>query len=188
MLFAFMNRLLSLAAVALAISVFAQQPTQQPKDLPPPVVNETVSVGYVMIPFTVLGEQNRPLTDLRGGEVNLLVDGIPVPNDMFEKSQGAPVSFTILIDGSGSMALAGKMDAAFAAIGALLAHRRPGDDFSLWLFADAEAHELVASTEHPPDITKALAPLKPYGKKPFFDALAPMPEHSFDGRNPTRAF
>jgi Ca-activated chloride channel family protein len=187
MLFAFMNRLLPLAAAALAIPAFAQQTTQQPKDLPPPVVNETLSVGYVMIPFTVLGEQNHPLTDLRGGEVNLLIDGIPVPSDMFEKSQNAPVSFTILIDGSGSMALAGKMDTAFAAIGALLAHRRPGDDFSLWLFADAEAHQLVASTEHPADITNALATIKPYGKTAFFDALASMPEHSLEGRNPTRA-
>src|SRR5258706_10265606 len=187
MLFARMNRLLSIAGVLLAIPAFAQQATQQAKDIAPPVVSETVSVGYVMVPFTVLGDKNYPLTDLRGGEVNLLVDGVPVPSDMFEKSQNAPVSFTILIDGSGSMALAGKMDSARAAIGALLAHRRPGDDFSLWLFADSEAHQLVPFTEKPADITNALATLRPYGKTAFFDALATMPERSLDGRNPTRA-
>src|SRR5258708_39629254 len=169
MLFAFMNRLLPLAAATLAISAFAQQTTQQPKDLAPPVVNETVSVGYVMIPFTVLGEQNHPLTDLRGGEVNLLIDGAPVPSDMFEKSQNAPVSFTILMDGSGSMALAGKMDTAFAAIGALLAHRKPGDDFALYVFAESVAREMVPFTDKPADITDALAKIKPYGKTAFFD-------------------
>src|SRR5205814_7749384 len=82
-----------------------------------PHVEESVSVGYVMIPFTVLSDKGAPITDLRKGEVRLLIDGKRVPSDMFEKSQNAPVSFTILLDSSGSMALAGKMDSARAAIG-----------------------------------------------------------------------
>src|SRR5947208_2781696 len=123
----------------------------------PPPLAESVSVGYVMIPFTVLGPRGVPLTDLRQAEVNLLIDGKPVASDMFEKSQNAPVSFTILLDASGSMALAGKMDAARAAIGALLAHRQPGDEFALYVFAESMARELVPFTEKPADITDALA-------------------------------
>ncbi len=61
-----------------------------------PRVQESVSVGYVMIPFTVLGDQGAPITDLHRNEVKLLIDGKRVPSDMFEKSQNAPVSFTIL--------------------------------------------------------------------------------------------
>lgn len=191
----FVSLTLGVVSTALAVAQPAQGQTAQagksvtavPAVQQAPVVNETVSVGYVMIPFTVLNEKNHPLTDLRGPEVNLLVDGVPVSSDMFEKSANAPVSFTILIDGSGSMALAGKMDSARAAIGALLAHRRPGDDFSLWLFADSEAHQLVPFSEKPADITNALATLRPYGKTAFFDALATMPDRSLDGRNPTRA-
>src|SRR5438270_9514024 len=129
-----------------------------------PHVQESVSVGYVMIPFTVLGEKGVPITDLRRGEVRLLIDGKRVPSDMFEKSQNAPVSFTILLDTSGSMALAGKMDAARAAIGALLAHRRPGDDFSLFVFAESDAREIVPFTEDAGAITRALATVTPYGK------------------------
>jgi Ca-activated chloride channel family protein len=153
----------------------------------PPRVQESVSVGYVMIPFTVIGPHGIPLTDLRKGEVRLLIDGQAVPSDMFEKSENAPVSFTILLDASGSMALAGKMDAARAAIGALLAHRRPGDDFSLFAFAESEARELVPFTESPAAITRALAGVTPYGKTAFFDALSTMPERSRLGKNPTRA-
>jgi Ca-activated chloride channel family protein len=152
-----------------------------------PKVEESVSVGYVMIPFTVLGAKGLPLTDLRKNEVSLLIDGHSVRSDMFEKSENAPVSFTILLDASGSMALAGKMDAARAAIGALLAHRRPGDDFSLFVFAESEARELVPFTERPADITRALATVAPYGKTAFFDALATMPERSRLGKNPSRA-
>lgn len=140
-----------------------------------------------MVPFTALAPNGVPITDLRSSEVRLLVDGRRVRSDMFEKSENAPVSFTILLDASGSMGLAGKMDSARAAIGALLAHRRPGDDFSLWVFAESQARELVPFTEKPSEITNALATVTPFGKTAFFDALAQMPERSKLGRNPTRA-
>ncbi len=153
----------------------------------PPRVEETVSVGYVMIPFTAIGPKGVPITNLRRSEVHLLVDGKRVSSDMFERSQNAPVSFTILLDASGSMGLAGKMDASRAAIGALLAHRRPGDDFSLFTFAESEAREVVPFTENPAAITRALSTVTPYGKTAFFDALATMPERSRLGKNPTRA-
>ena len=120
-------------------------------------------------------------------ECPLSVDGEPVKSDMFERSMDAPVSFTILLDGSGSMGLAGKMDSARAAIGALLAHRQPGDDFSLWVFAESEAREMVPFTDKAASITNALATVTPYGKTAFFDALATMPERSRLGRNPSRA-
>ncbi len=165
-----------------AFSAFAQSV------IPAGTMSESVNVGYVMIPFTVIGDRGKPITDLRDTEVDLMVDGSPVHSDMFEKSQNAPVSFTILLDGSGSMALAGKMDSARAAIGALIAHHRPGDDFALYVFAEAQAREVVPFTENPGDITRALAKLSPpYGKTAFFDALATMPERSRLGRNPSRA-
>src|SRR5439155_20322427 len=133
-------------------------------------LNETVSVGYVMIPFTAVGPKGVPITDLRPGEISVLVDGQPVRSDMFEKSQNAPVSFTILLDGSGSMGLAGKMDAARAAIGALIAHRQPGDDFSLWMFAESDAHQLVPFTADVSEITRALGGIQPFGKTALCDA------------------
>ncbi|MBV8547424.1 MAG: VWA domain-containing protein [Acidobacteria bacterium] len=174
-----MSRVLACTALFVALPLLAQSVVAP--------MSESVSVGYVMIPFTVLGDHGRPITDLRNAEVNLTVDGAPVRSDMFEKSQNAPVSFTILLDGSGSMALAGKMDSAFAAIGALIGHRRPGDDFALYVFAESQAIEVAPFTENPNDITRALGHVKPYGKTAFFDALATMPERSKLGRNPTRA-
>src|SRR5436190_5355586 len=174
----------SLLIAALAWPAAAQTP---PPPEPLQRMSDTVSVGYVMIPFTALGPKGRPITDLRSSEVRLAVDGEAVRSDMFEKSQNAPVSFTILLDASGSMALAGKMDAARAAIGALLAHRRPGDDFALFVFAESAALEVVPFTENPKAITDALAQVTPYGKTAFFDALSTMPQRSQLGKNPSRA-
>ena len=152
-----------------------------------PRVDDAVSVGYVMIPFTVLGTQGAPITDLRASEVSLMVDGAPVRSDMFERSLDAPVSFTILLDASGSMALGDKMDTARAAVATLLARRLPGDDFSLWVFADDAAREMVPVTKDPMKIHRALNDVKPYGKTAFFDALAEMPARSELGRNSSRA-
>lgn len=176
-----MSRLLALVMALLALPALAQSEPQTGR------MSETVSVGYVMIPFTALGDKHRPIIDLAKDEFELRVDGQRVRTDMFEKSQNAPVSFTILLDGSGSMALAGKMESAFAAIGALIGHRRPGDDFALYLITDAKAVELVPFTDDASAITRGLATVKPYGKTAFFDALATMPARSELGKNPTRA-
>lgn len=149
---------------------------------------DEVSVSYVMVPFTVLGRKGVPITDLQGKEVKLLVDGQRVPTDMFERSFNAPVSWTILLDGSGSMGLAGKIDAAKAVINALTARRKAGDDFALFVFdSQGHANEMVPFTENPAAITRALDVVKPWGKTAFFDALAEMPARSELGRNPTRA-
>lgn len=148
---------------------------------------EEVAVNYVMIPFTVLGSKGAPIIDLKSKEVSLFVDGNPVPSDMFEVSRNAPVSWTILLDGSGSMGLGGKMDAARAAVGTLIAHRRPGDDFSLYVFAEGQANEVVPFTKDHMAIARAMDKVKPWGKTAFFDALADMPERSELGQNPTRA-
>ena len=149
---------------------------------------EQVSVSYVMVPFTVLSRNGAPITDLKEKEVSLLVDNQPVATDMFEMSFNAPVSWTILLDGSGSMGLAGKLDAAKAAINALTARRRAGDDFALYVFDYAgHANELVPFTENPSAITRAVDVVKPWGKTAFFDALAEMPARSELGRNPSRA-
>ena len=148
---------------------------------------ENVAVGYVMVPFTVFGAHNAPMTDVREKDVELFVDGVRVKSDMFERSLNAPISYTILLDGSGSMALAGKMEAARAAVDAVLAHRQPDDDFALYVFDDKEAHEVVPFTKDGNAIVSAMRAVKPFGKTAFFDALATMPERSRLGHNPTRA-
>jgi Ca-activated chloride channel family protein len=171
-----MKRSLLAILMAIALSVSAQE------------FSEQVSVSYVMVPFSVLGAKGVPITDLAAKEVSLLVDGKAVATDLFELSMNAPVSWTILLDGSGSMALAGKMEAAKAAINALTARRREGDDFALYVFdSQGHANELVPFTENPSAITRALDVVKPWGKTAFFDALAQMPERSELGRNPSRA-
>ncbi len=150
-------------------------------------VADTVSVNYVMVPFTVLGPKGVPLATLSEKDVTLFVDDVQVSTDLFEKSMKAPVSFAILLDGSGSMALAGKMDSARAAVRAMIASKRPGDEFSLYVFDDRETIEVVPYTPDANKILSELDGIRPYGKTAFFDAVATMPARSELGTNPTRA-
>jgi VWFA-related protein len=174
-----MKRSLLALLALMAASAFGQTATD---------FSEQVSVSYVMVPFSVLTAKGVPITDLGAKEVSLLVDGKKVATDLFERSLNAPVSWTILLDGSGSMGLAGKMEAAKAAINALTARRREGDDFALYVFdSQGHANELVPFTENPAAITRAVDVVKPWGKTAFFDALAQMPERSELGRNASRA-
>jgi VWFA-related protein len=170
------RRFVAVAVLFVSAAVSAQDYTEQ------------VAVNYVMVPFTALSRKGVPITDLQQKEVKLFVDGSPVRTDMFELSKNAPVSWTILLDGSGSMALAGKMEAAKAVIDALTARRQAGDDFALYVFdSQGNANEMVPFTENPSAIRRAVDVVKPWGKTAFFDALAEMPERSELGRNPTRA-
>lgn len=168
-----------IALLALVLPLYGQTPDVE--------IADTVSVNYVMIPFTALGANGVPITDLRQRDVKLLVDGVPVRTDLFERSMNAPVSFSIIIDGSGSMALAGKLEAARAGIQTLVRSAKPGDEFALFMFDNRRVHDLVPFTTDGEAILKGLGSVKPYGKTAFFDAIAAMPAKTEVSKNPTRA-
>ena len=173
-------------AWALACAPVAAAATPAPS---PETVKATssVAVGYVLVPFVVTDLKGLPVRNLREKDVTLLVDGLPVKTDLFARSDDAPVSFTILLDGSGSMGLAGKLDGARAAVGALVQQKIPGDDFALFVFAEGEVKEVVPFTEDTARVVAAANAMVPFGKTAFFDALAKMPDKSLLGRNGSRA-
>jgi Ca-activated chloride channel family protein len=162
-----------LVAAALAEGEGIPPPSQDP-------IRAATSVGYVLVPFVVTNLKGLPVRNLREKDVTLLVDGKPVKTDLFARSDDAPVSFTILLDGSGSMALAGKFEGARAAVRALVDQKIPGDDFALFVFAEGAVIESVPFTEDTARLVSAVAAVKPFGRTAFYDALAKMPDKSRD--------
>ena len=171
-----------LVAAALAEGEGIPTPSQEPVK-----AATSVAVGYVLVPFVVTDLKGLPVRDLRERDVKLLVDGKPVKTDLFARSDDAPVSFTILLDGSGSMALNGKFEGARAAVRALIDQKIPGDDFALFVFAEGAVLETVSFTEDTARLVAAVNTVKPFGKTAFFDALAKMPDKSLLGKNGSRA-
>src|SRR5215510_12625690 len=68
-------------AVLMALLAAAAAASAQTADQPQQRMSETVSVGYVMIPFTPLDEKGRAIIDLRADEVSLRVDDQTVRSD-----------------------------------------------------------------------------------------------------------
>ncbi len=66
------------------------------------------------------------------------VETTPVALDTFERDDGAPVSMAFLVDSSGSMEIAGKMENTKRAIRSIVEARLPGDDFALFAFSEGE--------------------------------------------------
>lgn len=153
----------------------------------PAPMTASVSVGYVMVPFMATNRNGRPLENLKKREVTLLVDGRPVRTDLFERVHSAPISYAILLDGSGSMGLSGKIAGARAAMEGLIARGRPGDEYSLHVFAEGGVEEIVPFTKDGSEILRAIDKVAPFGKTALFDALAMMPDKSLMGSNGSRA-
>jgi Ca-activated chloride channel family protein len=175
-----------LAGLALVVGApFVRASQAQPAEAPKKTA--AVSVGYVLVPVVVTDSKGRTVSGLKEGDFTLLVDWRPVGLDLFTASDEAPVSFTILLDGSGSMGLAGKMEGARAALQALILEARPGDDFSLHVFAEGAVRELVPFTQDGLQIVRAAEAVKPWGRTAFFDALAKMPDRTLLGTNGARA-
>lgn len=171
-----------LVSAALATGELIPTPASQPVK-----ATTSVDVSYVLVPFVVTNLKGLPVRDLREQDVTLLVDGAPVKMDLFARSDDAPVSFTILLDGSGSMGLAGKLAGARAAVSALVEQKIPGDDFALFVFAEGAVREVVSFTEDAARVVVAVNAVKPFGRTAFFDALARMPDKSLLGKNGSRA-
>lgn len=148
---------------------------------------ESIDVGYVLVPFVPRDEEGRPVLNLTRGDVKLKVDGTGVAPDMFERIINAPVSFTILLDLSGSMALGGKIAGARSAIEDLLVSSQKGDDFSLYTFSAGEVRLVVPFSSDASQMRAGLKELAPYGQTAFFDALARMPDKTLLGKNGSRA-
>ena len=146
-----------------------------------------MSVGYVLVPVVVADAKGRSVRGLKAEDFVLFSEGRRIAFDLFEESREAPVSFTILLDGSGSMGLSGKLEGAKEALRALSQQRRPGDDFSLHLFASGEVRELIPFTTEPGVLLDAIDRVQPFGKTAFFDALVRMPDKSLLGKNGSRA-
>jgi Ca-activated chloride channel homolog len=173
-----LRRLMTLTMTMLVASV-----TLSAQQEPQGRFEDSISVGYVIAPIAITDSRGRAIRGVKASDVRLFVDGKEVATDMFEPVENAPISFTILVDASGSMGLAGKMIGARIAVANLLGMRRPGDEFALFTFHSDRIEERVPFTKDADEIMRSMRKIKPFGRTAFFDALAVMPEKTLVGSN-----
>jgi VWFA-related protein len=177
-----MRRVLAFVVV---IALSAPLPGHQ--DAPAGRFTATTGAEYVQIPVVVRDRKGRFVEDLGRKDFHVWVDGNPVAVEAFERNDEAPVSFAILLDVSGSMRIADKLERAKQMIRRLVALRRRGDDFALFTFSDEEVRVVSKFSPNPALLLRDLALLKPEGKTALYDAVIQASNELLSGANPKRA-
>ena len=176
---------LTLGALLLLVTAAgnARQEAQQKL----PAYTESAGSEYVLVPVVVLDKKGRFVEGLEKKNFQLRVQGVRVDLDTFERDETAPASFAFLIDTSGSMKLASKLDYAKAAVRHIVSQRRSGDDFALFAFAEEEVRLVADFSQNPARLLAALDELEAGGQTALFDAVAATPSKMLAGKNGKRA-
>ena len=82
-------------------------PPQEPQAPPPAQDDDQVQLGteLVNVPFNVTDKKNRPITDLKREDIQVLEDGKPQPIFSFERQLDTSLTIALLVDTSGSQEL-----------------------------------------------------------------------------------
>jgi Ca-activated chloride channel homolog len=173
----------SLGAAAQVPAATPPPPTPKP-DVP--TYSEEAGTEYVLLPVLVFDKKGRFVDGLQKKDFRVRVDTTPVEIDEFDRDDSAPVSMAFLVDTSGSMEIAGKLDHAKRAIRSIVQARLPGDDFALFAFSEGKVEMLADFSSKPARIFAALEDLEAGGQTALFDAVAATPR-LLKGKNAKRA-
>jgi Ca-activated chloride channel family protein len=173
--------LVSLAALWPAGISFAQE---QVKDQ---AVHEYV-VRAITLAITVQDSKGRFVNNLAQKDFTIFEDNKKKPITYFLHDFGAPLSLTILLDVSGSMALEGKLAECKIVLRNLATKLlRPRDEIALLIFADGQVEVAAKHSADKEEFLRVLDKTEAYGQTALNDAVAVSPEFATRARNEKRA-
>jgi len=173
--------LISLAALWPAQQSYAQE---QVKDQ---AVHEYV-VRAITLAVTVQDGRGRFVNNLVEKDFTVYENNKKKPLTYFLHDFGAPLSLTVLLDVSGSMALDNKLEECKAAL-RHLARRllRPRDEIALLIFADGQVEVASKHSRDKSEFISVLDKTEAYGQTALNDAVAVSPEFATRAKNEKRA-
>jgi Ca-activated chloride channel homolog len=166
---------------ALALPVHPQEKKAKPLDY-------DISVRAITLAVTVQEKGGKYINDLTQADFTVTENGVKQAVTYFSHNSGAPLSLTILLDVSGSMAIDAKLAESKAALRDFLTSSTgPKDEVSLLIFADGEVEVASGFTNDRPGILSILDRTEAFGKTALNDAVAVSPEFASRGKNEKRA-
>jgi len=123
--------------------------------------------NLVLVPVSVLDSRDRIVNGLQAGNFSISDNQLPQTIKYFSQ-EDAPISMTVVLDSSGSMAT--KMDQERAAALELLKDANPEDEFSLIVFGN-EPRVAVPFSEPAEDVSKVVNSTQPDGYTSLWDAM-----------------
>jgi len=147
-----------------------------------------VSVNAISIAVTVQDKQGRFINDLTEEDFTIYENNIKQNLTYFKHEFNSPLSLTVLLDVSGSMALQEKMEESKEALKHLLTNLlSPRDEVSLLIFADGDVEVAVKFSTDKNEFLTILEKTEAYGQTALNDAVAVSPEFANKGKNEKRA-
>ncbi|MGB4705131.1 MAG: VWA domain-containing protein [Candidatus Saccharicenans sp.] len=171
-----------LLATCLTLAQQNQNKTLQHK----PAYN--VTVNAITLSVTVQDRKGRYVNDLQADDFVVYENGERKAITYFQHDQKAPLSLTVLLDVSGSMALEDKFEECRQAL-RILAEKilSPVDELALLVFADGEVEVAAKHSTDRKYFLEALEKEKAYGKTALIDAVAVSPQYAVRARYEKRA-
>jgi Ca-activated chloride channel homolog len=170
-----------LAALRAAPPAFAQD---QVKDQ---AAHEYV-VRAITLAVTVQDSKGRFVNNLTEKDFTIFENNKRKGITYFSHDFGSPLSLTVLLDVSGSMALEKKLEECKAVLRHLATKLlRPRDEIALLIFADGQVEVAAKHSTDKEEFLRVLDKTEAYGQTALNDAVAVSPEFATRARNEKRA-
>ncbi len=168
------------------INVSTLQPySQEKKDKK---ISHTVAVSAISIAVTVHDKKGRYINDLAKEDFSIFENDEKKDITYFSHDFKAPLSLTILLDVSGSMALQDKLEESKESLKYLATSLLDlEDEFSLLIFADGEVEVAMNFSNNKNYFLEVLESTEAYGQTALNDAVAVTPEFANKGDSEKRA-
>jgi Ca-activated chloride channel homolog len=168
-------------AAAVALPVLSQEKKARQLDY-------DISVRAITLAVTVQEKGGKYINDLTQADFTVTENGAKQAITYFSHNSDAPLSLTILLDVSGSMAINDKLTESKAALRDFLTSSTgTKDEISLLIFADGEVEVASGFTNDRSGILAILDRTEAFGKTALNDAVAVSPEFASKGKNEKRA-
>jgi VWFA-related protein len=160
---------------------FAQEKNKQE-------IAHDVAVTAISIAVTVQTKKGRHITDLTKEDFSVYENDRKKDITYFSHDFEAPLSLTVLLDVSGSMALQDKLNESKDALDYLMTYLLTDrDEVSLLIFADGDVEVASSFSKDKTDFLSVLAKTEAYGQTALNDAVGVSPDFANRGSNEKRA-
>lgn len=147
-----------------------------------------VAVTAISIAVSVQNRKGRHITDLSKEDFFVYENNKKKDITYFSHDFEAPLSLTVLLDVSGSMALQEKLNESRDALNYLMKHLLTDrDEVSLLIFADGDVEVASRFSKDKSDFLSVLERTEAYGQTALNDAVGVSPDFANRGNNEKRA-
>ena len=151
-------------------------------------ISYEVAVTAVSIAVSVQNRRGRHITNLKKEDFSVFENDKKRDITYFSHDFEAPLSLTVLLDVSGSMALQDKLSESKDALDYLMKYLLTDrDEVSLLIFADGEVEVASRFSRDKTDFLSVLERTEAYGQTALNDAVGVSPDFANKGNNEKRA-